>query len=64
MPYKKLIITAASEGYAISLFALIGSLNCNWPEHPPVLVYDLGLNRESLEKLHEHQVPVKQVPSF
>jgi hypothetical protein len=64
MHYKKLIITAASEGYAISLFALIGSLNCNWPEHPPILVYDLGLSKESLTKLHEHQIPVRTIPPF
>ena len=64
MHYKELIITAASEGYARSLFALIGSLNCNWPEHPPVLVYDLGLSEESLKKLQENQVPVKTISPF
>lgn len=64
MHYKKLIITAASEGYARSLFALIGSLNCNWPDHPPVLIYDLGLSAESLARLHEHRFPVRTIPPF
>jgi hypothetical protein len=64
MSYQQLIITAASEGYALSLFALIGSLNCNWPEHPPVLIYDLGLSQKSLETLHEHQIPVRKIPPF
>jgi len=62
--YKKLIITAASEGYAESLLALLGSLNVNWPGHPPVLVYDIGLGKETREKLEAHQIPVRQVPPF
>jgi hypothetical protein len=61
---SKLIITASSEGYAQSLFALIGSLNCNWPEHPPVLVYDLGLSDNNLKILSENQIPFRQVPPF
>jgi|WetSurMetagenome_2_1015567.scaffolds.fasta_scaffold66228_2 hypothetical protein len=60
----QLIITAASEGYASSLLALIGSLNCNWPGHPPILVYDLGLREETLDLLWEHQVPVRTIPPF
>lgn len=60
----QLIITAASEGYAQSLLALIGSLNCNWPEHPPVLVYDLGLSDTYLNILKENGIPIRQVPSF
>jgi hypothetical protein len=62
--YSKLIITAASKGYAESLFALIGSINVNWPKHPPVLVYDIGLNEEALNKLQNHQIPVRKVPAF
>jgi hypothetical protein len=60
----QLIITAASEGYAPSLLALIGSLNCNWPEHPPVLAYDLGLSDNILKILTENRIPIRQVPPF
>lgn len=62
--YERLIITAASSGYADALLALLGSLNCNWPGHPPVLVYDLGLPPPLLEKLQECGVLVRSVPVF
>jgi hypothetical protein len=61
---KTLIITAASEAYGPSLLALLGSLNLNWPNHPPVLVYDIGLDATTLNWLKENRVPVKRVPPF
>jgi hypothetical protein len=61
---SKMIITASSESYAQSLLALIGSLNCNWPEHPPILVYNIGLSDNNLEILSANQIPVRQVPPF
>jgi len=61
---QKLIVTAASESYAESILALIGSLNVNWPGHPPVLVYDIGLSPDTLEQLRMHQIPVRSVPPF
>jgi hypothetical protein len=61
---SRLVITAASDGYAQALFALIGSLNCNWPEHPPILAYDLGLSNNNLQILTENRIPVRQIPPF
>jgi hypothetical protein len=60
----KLIITAASKAYGPSLLALLGSLTLNWPQHPPVLVYDLGLDDPTRAELARHQVKVKLVPPF
>lgn len=60
----KLIITGASESFSPSLLALLGSLTLNWPDHPPVLVYDLGMNEETLVTLHENHIEVKKVPPF
>ena len=62
--YDRAIITAASDSYANFLFAMIGSLNCNWPGHPPVLVYDIGLQQDSIEELERAKVPVIRVPPF
>lgn len=65
MPHvRTLIITAASKEYAASLLALLGSLTLNWPEHPSVLVYDIGLEEATLATLAAHRIPVKQVPPF
>ena len=59
-----LIITAASAAYADSLLGLLGSLNCNWPGHPPVMVYDLGLEARTLDFLAAGNIPVRKVPAF
>ena len=61
---EKLIITGASQSYGPSVLALLGSLTLNWPEHPPVLVYDLGLNEEILAILLENHIAVRKVPPF
>lgn len=58
------IISAASEKYAESLFALIGSLNCNWENHPPIVIYDIGLEQGSLKFLEEMKIEVRKVPPF
>jgi hypothetical protein len=44
--------------------ALLGSLRLNWPSHPPVLVYDLGLDEATRGLLAEHAVQVREVPAF
>lgn len=44
--------------------ALLGSLKLNWPDHPPVLVYDIGLDEATREELGRHGVQVKRVPEF
>jgi hypothetical protein len=59
-----LIITAASEAYRASLLTLLGSLTLNWPQHPPVLVYDIGLDDATRAELARHNVNVKLVPPF
>lgn len=58
------IITAASNKYEDSLFSLIGSLNCNWPSHPPIIVYDLGLTHKAVSLLNENLIEVRKIPPF
>jgi hypothetical protein len=60
----RMIITAASSTYSSSLLSLLGSLNLNWPGHPPVRVYDIGLNNETLRILENHEIEVVTVPDF
>lgn len=60
----RLIITAASAAFGPSLLALLGSLDCNWPGHPRVRVYDLGLDAETLAALKKHQIEAVSVPPF
>ena len=44
--------------------ALIGSLNCNWPDHPRILVYDLGMSPGVLSRLNSAGIEVRRVPAF
>jgi hypothetical protein len=60
----RLIVTAASHEYAPSLLALLGSLNLNWPTHPRVLVYDLGLDHGTRARLAAAGVRVRKIPPF
>jgi hypothetical protein len=60
----RMIITAASASFGPSLLALLGSLNCNWPEHPPVRVYDIGLDTHTITILRENKIEVVPVPHF
>jgi hypothetical protein len=60
----RMIITAASSLYGPSLLALLGSLNLNWPGHPRVRVYDIGLGDETLRILDNHGIEVVKVPEF
>jgi|GEM_PF-963112 len=61
---SRLIVTAASQPYFDSLLALLGSLRVNWPAHPPVLVYDLGLDAAALQILRELGQSVRVVEPF
>lgn len=61
---KSAIITAASESYAKQLLALLGSLELNWPSHPTVVVYDLGLPDYVLKFLESRKIEVRKVPEF
>jgi len=60
----RMIITAASGTFGPSLLALLGSLNVNWPNHPPVRVYDIGLDDDTLSKLRSNGIEVVKVPEF
>lgn len=64
VPAGSLIVTGASESYSRQLLALIGSLQCNWRAHPPLLVYDLGLSDSTLERLNNAGIQVRKVPAF
>jgi hypothetical protein len=61
---ERMIITAASAAFGPSLLALLGSLNLNWPGHPPVRVYDLGLDEATLVELARNRVEVVPVKPF
>ena len=61
---ERMIVTAASAIFGPSLLALLGSLNLNWPDHPPVRVYDIGLDEYTLGELKRNKVVVVPVPSF
>ena len=60
----RMIITAASAAFGPSLLALLGSLNLNWPGHPHLRVYDIGLDDGTLRVLKDNDVEVLKVPEF
>jgi len=62
--YERLLITAASAEFGSSLLALLGSLTLNWPAHPPVLVYDLGMDDATRAKIASSGISVRPVPPF
>ena len=62
--YQDLIITAASESYRSQLLSFLGSLRCNWPDHPPVRVYDMGLSEGTPELLRKAGFDVRKIPPF
>jgi len=62
--YQDLIVTAASESYRPQLLSLLGSMRCNWPSHPPVMVYDMGLREETGQLLRQAGFDVRVIPPF
>ena len=64
MEEKRLIITAASSAFGPSLLAMLGSMNLNWPGHPRVRVYDIGLDADTLRELDRNKIEVVSVPDF
>lgn len=58
------IVTAASAAYGPALLALLGSLNLNWPGHPPVVVYDIGLDDGTRAALRDAKIETRLVPPF
>ena len=63
-PAGAVIATAASEPFATSLLALLGSLRANWPGHPPVVVFDLGPGDRSRRTVARHAGRVVPAPPF
>lgn len=62
---NKCIITSASDKFFPSLINFLGSLHTNYPDHPEVYVYDIGLFplfRHELEEIS--WVHVLDVPHF
>lgn len=64
MQPSRVIITAASDAFGNALLSMLGSVNVNWPQHPRVVVYDLGLPDHVLKTLSENQIEVRKVPPF
>jgi hypothetical protein len=60
----RLLITAASAAYGRTLQAFLGSLSLNWPGSPRVIVYDLGLDQDTLDVLRVAAIEVRRVPPF
>jgi len=60
----RLIVTGASEVYAASVLALIGSIRCNWPAHPHIVVYDLGLSAGARDAIRRCGASVRDVAEF
>ena len=61
----KAIITSASNKFFPSLINLLGSIKKNYPNHPKIFVYDLGLFwmfRKELEQIEN--VEVLNIPHF
>lgn len=60
---KKAIITSCSNKFFPSVLNLIGSIKKNYPEHPDIFVYDLGLfftfkkQLEAVEGVHVVSIP-------
>jgi hypothetical protein len=61
---QDIIITAASESYRSQLLSFLGSLRCNWPDHPQVRVYDMGLSEGTPELLNKAGFDVRKIPPF
>ncbi len=62
---EKAIITAASNKFFPSLINLLGSIKANYPNHPKIYIYDLGLFwsfRKELEQMEN--VAVLEMPHF
>ena len=59
------LITSASNKFFPSLINLLGSIKQNYPQHPPVYIYDLGLSamfRKELERIPG--ITLLKVPPF
>lgn len=59
------VVTAADAKYAPYMFNLLASLHVNFPDHPTVYVYDLGMNKLQRKELSGVSwINLKTVPKF
>lgn len=65
MNNSRCIITSASDKYFPSLLNMLGSFKANYPDHPQIYIYDLGLSapfkKEILKIAH---VTILDIPHF
>jgi len=62
---EAVIVTASSDEFFPWLLNLIGSIQNNFPDHPPIAVYDLGLKKSFVKELRAiKDVEVFMVPPF
>jgi hypothetical protein len=61
---SRAVLTAASPFFERSVLALVGSVRLNWPGHPPIIVYDLGMDAAVTARLRDAAVDVRPVPPF
>lgn len=61
---NKKILTAASKAYEEALICLVASLNINWPNHPEIEIYDIGMSSEAIDFLYKNKLKVIHVPEF
>jgi hypothetical protein len=62
---SKAIITSASNKFFPSLLNMIGSMKQNYPDHPHIYVYDLGLSSFCINQLKSFEnVTVLEIPRF
>ncbi|NNJ27518.1 hypothetical protein LzC2_36230 [Planctomycetes bacterium LzC2] len=64
LPSDVILATAASDSHAQSVLVQLGSLRANWPDHPPVTVYDLGMKPAFVAAIEPHAARVVRVPPF
>ena len=61
----KAIITSASNKFFPSLINMLGSLNVNYPNHPPIFIYNLGLSFMFRQELRQIEgVILLDIPHF
>lgn len=61
---SKAIVTSASNKFFPSILNFIGSIKANYPNHPQIYVYDLGLHEAFIKQLRELDIIVLDIPHF
>ena len=61
---KSAIITSASNKFFPSVLNLVGSIKKNYPNHPPIYLYNLGLLPSFVAELKNEGVTLLEIPHF